>query len=77
MRIKFRETTAEAVRVTRIKLGMDPGSVVNLAELRLPLAEHPYASTDGARWSSVILMEERNLLLASAFRRNRIAAQAA
>lgn len=77
MRIKFRETTAEAVRVTRIKLGMDPGSVVNLAELRLPLAKHPYVSADGARWSSVALMEERNRLLASAFRRNKIAAQAA
>lgn len=77
MRIKFRETTLEALRVTRIKLGMDPGSVVNLSELRLPLPEHPYVSTDGARWSTVVLMEERNRLLASAFRRNRLAAKVA
>lgn len=77
MRITFRETTLEALRVTRMKLGMDPNSVANLKELRLPLEYHPYVSNDGARWSTVELMESRNRALSSIRRKPRPLAKVA
>ena len=60
---QFKETTEEAVRASRLALGVAPDFVADLDELTLPVKAHSYVAIDGSRWSNEGAMELRNAYL--------------